>query len=265
MEEYRNRDRGEWPSAQLIDEISELPMLFVLIGHKYCSDSGSQARQSWSHAEYRLISSLPKHIIQGYIAFKYIMKTLLAFRRDQIEIQDGRCRIGSYHFKNVLLHYLERNSPSLVRSSFELIINLCRDLSCHIKKWTLPQYFLVECDLLETVDSAEMHLAQEVVRDILSDPPNALLNIHAHPSEIYGDIGPSQFAGAFRQLSHNRISKRYQTHLLVLLAQIDLHRKLHHKIIQMVDLSGPKNTVRSEPAGLASNLDRIIHYECLPI
>ena len=108
MEDYRNRDRGEWPSAKLIGEISELPMLFVLIGHKHCSESGSQARQSWSHAEYRLISSLPKHIIQGYISFKYIMKTFLAFCQNQIEIQDGRSRIGSYHFKNVLLHHLEK-------------------------------------------------------------------------------------------------------------------------------------------------------------
>ena len=198
MEDYRNRDRGEWPSAKLIGEISELPMLFVLIGHKHCSDSGLQARQSWSHAEYRLISSLPKHIIQGYIVFKYIMKTFLAFRRNQIEIQDGRSRIGSYHFKNVLLHHLEKKSPSLVRSSFELIINLCRDLSCHIKKGKLPQYFLVECNLLETVDSAEKYLAQKVLRDILSDPLNALLKSHAHPSQIYGDIGPSQFTGAFR-------------------------------------------------------------------
>ena len=109
MEEYCNRNRGEWPSAKLIDEISELPVLFVLIGHKDCSDSRAQARQSWSHAEFKLISSLPKHIIQEYVAFKYVVKTLLAFRRDQVEIQNGRSRIGSYHFKNVLLHHLEKN------------------------------------------------------------------------------------------------------------------------------------------------------------
>ena len=46
MEENCNRNQGEWPSAQLIDEISEMPMLFVLIGHKDCSNSRTQARQS---------------------------------------------------------------------------------------------------------------------------------------------------------------------------------------------------------------------------
>ena len=238
LEEYRNRDRGDWPPSKLIDEVSQLPMLFVLIGHKDCSDSNLQARQSWSHCEFKLISGLPKHIIQGYTAFKYTMKTLLAFHRDQIEIEDGRSRIGSYHFKNVLLHHLENHSPSLTRSSFELILNLCRDLSCRIKNGKLPHYFLVECNLLETVDSTEQHLVQEVITDILSDPLSALLKSHAHPSQIYGDIGPSQFVTAFRQLSHNPISRRYQTRLLTLLAQIDLHRKLHHMLTLMVDLGG---------------------------
>ena len=110
MEEYRFRQRGEWPSAQLVDEIAKLPMLFVLVGYKYgsSSDFDVQARQSWSHCEVKLISNLPKHIIQGYIAFKYVMKTCLAFRRGRSKSEDGRSQIGSYHFKNVLLHHLEK-------------------------------------------------------------------------------------------------------------------------------------------------------------
>ena len=82
------RERGEWPSAQLVDEISELQMLFALVGHIDCNESGLQARQSWSHAEFQLISSLPKRIVRGYIAFQYIMKTLLAFRQGEIGIEE---------------------------------------------------------------------------------------------------------------------------------------------------------------------------------
>ena len=157
---------------------------------------------------------------------------------------------------------LKKKSPSLVRSSFELIIDLCRDLSCYIKNGRLPHYFLVECNLLETVDSTEKHLAQTVITEILSDPLNALLKSHARPSLIYGGISPSHFVTAFRQLAHNPTSRRYQTELLALLAQADLHRKLHHMLTQMMDLCSPKIQVRSKPAGLVSDLERLILHEC---
>ena len=149
-----------------------------------------------------------------------------------------------------------------MRSSFELIINLCRDLSCHIKNGRLPHYFLVECNLLETVDSTEQHLAQTVITEILSDPVNALLKSHAHPSLIYGGVSPSHFVTAFHQLAHNATSRKYQTERLTLLAQVDLHRKLIHMLTQMMDLCSPKIRVRSEPTGLVSDLGRITHHEC---
>ena len=260
MEEYRCRKRRDWPSAQLIDELSRLQMLFVLVGYKYgrCSDFNIQARQSWSHCEFKLISSLPKHIIQGYIAFKYIMKTLLASRRNQTEIKDGRSQIGSYHLKNVLLHHLEKQPPSLIKSPFALILNLCRDLSYNIKNETLPNYFLAECNLLETVDPADMCLTQEVIRYILSDPLHALLMSHTRPREIYGDIRPSEFMAAFRQLSHKPTSRENQQHLLEFLEQIDMRRDLHHVLQQLGDKFNPKNTGRKKPVGLVSSLKKII-------
>ena len=262
MDEYRCRERGEWPSAELIEEILGLPMLFVLSGYKNHNNFDLQARHSWSHGEFKLISGLPIHIIQGYIAFKYIMKTQLAIRRSQGKSMDGRSRIGSYHLKNVFLHHLEKQSPSSIKSSFDLILNLCHDLSCHIKNGNLPQYFLAKCNLLETVDPPDMCLTQDIVTYVLSKPMEALLKSHTFPREIYGDIPPSEFVAAFRQLSRNPTSRGCQRNLLTLLAQVDLRRKLHHVLIQIVDSIGLKATMRSKPSGLVSRLEQLINYEC---
>ena len=296
MKEYRCRARGKWPPVQLVDEISRLPMLFVLVGYKCRSDSEPksesdfdiQARQSWSHCEFKLISSLPKHIIQGYIAFKYtmktflscgrsqletikslwassgghieIIKTLLASGRGEMEIEDGRSRIGSYHFKIVLLHHLEKQPQSLMKSSFDLILNLCYDLMHYIQNGNLPNYFLAKCNLLETVDPTDKRLAQTVVNIILSDPLHALLKSHAHPAHVYGNICPSELMAAFRQLSHNPTSSEYQRNLLAFLSPIDLRTKLHYVLQQVGDKNTPKTTMRPKPVGLVRSLEKIIDH-----
>ena len=252
MEEYRSRPRGELPSAQLVDEITKLPMLFVFVRYKYgsSSDFDVQARQSWSHCEVKLISNLPKHIIQGYIAFKYIMKTCLAFRRGRSKSEDGRSQIGSYHFKNVLLHHLEKQSPSSINSSFGLILNLCHDLSYHIRNKQLLNYFLTDCNLLETVDESDMLLTQNVISNILLDPLHALLMSHTHPGKIYGDICPTELVTAFYQLSRSPTSRGCQRNILPMLAQIELRRKLHCVLQQIGDKFNIKNMVRNKPVGL---------------
>ena len=142
MEEYHRRRRREWPSPQLIDEVSKLPMIFVLVGHKDSSYSNLQARQSWSYSEFKLISSLPKHVIQGYIALEYIMKTFLEFRRGQIESNGGRSQIGIYHLKNVLLHHLEKTTTIFGQIFISFVYKPVSRSQLPHSKWETSQLFL---------------------------------------------------------------------------------------------------------------------------
>ena len=202
--EFRSRTRGPWPTADVINYILQLPMLLVLVGHKLSTEFRLEARISWSHLEYKLIKELPESVRQGYIAYKYVMKRFLKAHRGQNEAADGRSKIGSYHLKSVFLHFLEKRPPSLITSPFELFLDLLTHLDVYLQVGKLPHYFLPQCDLLETVGNDERHLARQVIREILSNPLNALLTSPTRPQQIYGEeVSPDDLAVAFhRVLAH---------------------------------------------------------------
>ena len=124
--------------------------------------------------------------------------------RGQNEAADGRSKIGSYHLKSVFLHFLEKRPPSLITSPFQLFLDLLTHLDVYLQVGKLPHYFLPQCDLLETVGNDERHLARRVIREILSNPLNALLTSPTRPQQIYGEeVSPDDLAVAFhRVLAH---------------------------------------------------------------
>ena len=73
-QKIRRKLHRHWPPEHLIQDILQLPMLLVLIGHKYSPDFKRQARLSCSHCELQLIKELPESVKQGYIACKYVLK-----------------------------------------------------------------------------------------------------------------------------------------------------------------------------------------------
>ena len=174
-QEFRVKPHGQWPPAGLLEDILQLPMLLVLVGHKGSPDFKRQARISLSLCELKLIRELSESIRQGYIACKYILKKFLAAYRGQTKDYDGRSRVGSYHIKTVFLHFLHKRPLSMLDRPFLLFIDLLHELDHHLQMKKLPHYFLAQCDLLETVDSEERRIARRAIHAILSDPLAAIL------------------------------------------------------------------------------------------
>ena len=230
MEHYINRLRStEWPSQDQRQQVQQLPMNFVLVGHKDSPRKDQEFRFSWSAAELILICTLPDHIKQGYIAFKYVMKYFLQTNRGQNETGHGRSKIGSYHFKMTLLYHLENTSPSKIKSAFHLMMDLLNKFISYLNDGKLPHYFLPECDLLATVGHKERQLALKSINDIISDPIAAVLKCASVPSELYNDISPDDLVAAFRYVSvHPRCGRRRED-LLFLLSHLDEWRKQRYR------------------------------------
>ena len=258
LNEFSRRARGPWPPRALINYLLHLPMLLVLVGHKLSPEITLQARISWSHAEYILINELPESVRQGFIACKYVMQRFLKAHRDQNEAIDGRSHIGSYHIKTVFLRFLEKRSPSLITSAFGLFLDLFREMDEYLKVGKLPHYFLADCDLLEMVGDDERHLARRVIREIFSDPLNALLSSPSRPQEIYGEVRPDDLVVAFCKTSAHLTRGQYRN-LSELLTRVDERRRQRYREQSEVDRTWPVVSGRAELTTLVDMLKRIEH------
>ena len=261
--EFRSRTRGPWPTADVINYFLQLPMLLVLVGHKLSPEFRLEARISWSHLEYKLIKELPESVRQGYIAYKYVMKRFLKAHRGQNEAADGRSKIGSYHLKSVFLHFLEKRPPSLITSPFQLFLDLLTHLDDYIQVGKLPHYFLPQCDLLETVGNDERHLARRVIREILSDPLNALINSPTRPQEIYGKVSPDHLVIAFQRVSAHPMCEKNWKDLSKLLARVDERRWERYREQRRRDDRDDYHRVsgRAQLTGLVATLKQIQHIQ----
>ena len=222
-------------------------MLLVLVGHKLSPERGLQARISWSHLELHLMLELPDSVRQDYIACKYVLKHFLKVHRGhndagddrsqsvleccasctrrQNEAVNGRSSVGSYHIKTVFLRYLEKTPPLMITSPFWLFLDLLNELDVYLNMGELPNYFLAQCDLLETVDAEERCLARQVIKEILSDPLNALLTSPTDPQQIYGEVHPDLLAVTFRVVSAQPTCQKQRKILSKLLARVDEWRR----------------------------------------
>ena len=251
--------RHGWPSLQQIEDIIQLPMMLVLVGHKLSADHYYQARLSWSFCELYLISALPEHIRQGYIACKYVLKRFLHAYRGEGENCDGRSRVGSFHLKTVFLHHLQNFPPPLIKSPFCLIRDLLLDLDDHLCGGSLPHFFLSDCDLLERVDVEERLVARRAINAILSDPLSAILTSPTDASQIYGYIKPDTLANAFCQMASNPVAERHRQELVDLLVRLDACRHRRYRWQQSSDdcASHLVVTGRPVPVQLAHRLKEL--------
>ena len=230
IKHYINRLSGTgWPSQFQRLMIQRLPMNLVLVGHKESPRKHQEFRLSWSTGEYILTSPLPNHIKQGYNAFKYVMKYFLKINRRQNRTDDGRSKIGSFHFKMTFLYHLENTPPSKINSSFGLMMDLFSDFICYLKHGKLPHYFLPECDLLATVGHDERQIARKSINDILSDPISAVLKCPSVPTQIYGDIQPDDLVTVFHHASTHPCCERSRDELLLLLSCLDEWRQILYR------------------------------------
>ena len=239
---YINRlSSPEWPSHDQRQLIQQLPMNLVLVGHKESPRKDQEFRHSWSTGEMVLTSQLPHHIKQGYIAFKYVMKYFLKMNRGQNKTDDGRSKIGSYHFKTTFLYHLENTPPSKIDSPFGLMMDLFRDFINHLDHDKLPHYFLPECDLLATVGHEERQIARKSIRVILLDPISAVLKCPPAPTQIYGTIHPGDLVTVFHQVSTHPCCERSRDDLLLLLSRLDEWRQQCYRRQLELDNHPPKD------------------------
>ena len=238
IKHYINRlGSTEWPSRIQRLMIQQLPMNLVLVGHKESPRKHQEFRLSWSTGEYILTAPLPNHIKQGYIAFKYVMKYFLKMNRRQNKTDDGRSKIGSFHFKMTFLYNLENTPPSKINSPFGLMMDLLNDFICYLNHGKLPHYFLPECDLLATVGYEERQIARKCINDILSDPISAVLKCPSAPTLIYGDILPDNLVTIFHLVFTHPCCERIRDELLLILSRLDEWRQLPYRIQLELDNS----------------------------
>ena len=248
-----------WPSLHQIEYIIKLPMMLVMVGHKLSVEHYYQARLSWSFCELYLISQLPEHIKQGYIACKYVLKRFLHAYRGQDEDGDGRNRVGSFHLKTVFLRYLQNFPPSVIKSPFCLMLHLLLELDDRLCAGSLPHVFLPQCDLLERVEKEERLVAHRAIGDILTDPLSAILTSPTDSLKIYGDVTPETLADAFCQMSSKSACEQNRQHLDDLLTRLDACRQKRYHWQQSADdcSSFLLVTGRSLPVQLTQKLQEI--------
>ena len=243
----------EWPSQAQRHQIQQLPMNLVLVGHKDSPRKHQEFRLSCSTVELVLISALPTHIKQGYIAFKYVMKYFLKIYRGQNETGDGRSKIGSFYFKSTLLYHLEKTQLSNIISPFDLMMDLLSNFLGYLNHGKLPHYFFPECDLLATVGYDERQIAIKSINRILSDPIAAVLKCPAVPRQIYGDILPEELVDVFFGVSTHPHCEWRRDELILVLSRLDEWR---HQVYHEVLVEDSKDGVsgRPKPRGLVRGI-----------
>ena len=229
MVSYKERPRKHWPSTAQLKNFMNQPMLLVMVGPKDAQDSYLMFRISWSPLELLLISSLPMWLKQGYVCFKYTIKSALKNLRPENSTGDGRSWVGSYHLKTVFLRYLEEHPPQNEGSPFQLILDLCQDLQYYLLIRCLPHYFLPECDLLRTVNDEERQWAIQAVGKVIAWPLKAILQSPSEPWDIYGDHSPNVLIHGLYNVSSQPSCPERREDLQRLLRHLDEHREGLHR------------------------------------
>ena len=228
MASYKERLRKHWPSTTLLGALEAQPMILVMVGPKDAQDSYLMFRVSRSTLETILISSLAHWVKQGYVSFKYTVKSILKSLRPKSSVGEGRSQVGSYHLKTVLLRHLEEHPPQQEGSPFQLMLDLCQDLQHYLLMGCLPHYFLPECDLIRTVGDEERQCALQAVSRVIADPLVAILQSPSAPGVIYGDQSPDDLSRCFSDVSCLPFCPERREGLKRLLCRLDKHRwRLH--------------------------------------
>ena len=260
MASYKERTKKHWPFQSLLDALMQQPMILVMVGPKDAQNSYLMFRVSWSALELILISSLGLWLKQGYVCFKYTVKSVLKSLRledsDSYSAREGRSQVGSYHLKTVFLRHLEKHSPQQEGSPFQLMLDLCHDLQHCLLMGCLPHYFVPDCDLLRTVGKEEKQYALQAVGKVIADPIVAILNSPSKPRHIYGNHhSPDYFKGCFREVSFLRSCPERWERLRRLLRRLDDHREGLHQ--EQLERDGRRVSGRPGLVRLADYLQNI--------
>ena len=143
QEEWLHRHRAfNWPSPELIKQISQGGCELVSVGSHLSNGSPLEWRISSSFAEKLLIRSFNIYQIQCY----FLLKLILTFLIKPL-LPETLC---SYHMKTVMLHIVESTDPEIWREDnlSNCFITCLQGLRMYLKADFLPQYFILTHNLL---------------------------------------------------------------------------------------------------------------------
>ena len=143
----------------------------------------------------------------------------------------------------------------MITSPFSLFLDLLHELNTYLKGGKLPHYFVAQCNLLETVEDGELRIAQQVIKEILSDPLNALLTSPTAPQEIYGEVHPDYLVSAFSRVFSQPTCEQSWRDLSDLLARVDERRRQRYR--EQCERDGRRVSGRAELTGLVDMLKQI--------
>ena len=186
---YTRKRFVEWPRKDTIEKMFKIRGLLVCASDKLSTNEKQhlQFRYSFSCQEVMLANDMPCWVKQGYIAFKYTMKSVL--KREKQSSQQGKVdSFCSYHLKTILLWTLERETTWHVQCPFHFMMILLDELQTCLdsKPPTLSHYFIPAHNLLQNVGKEEIDMVRSVMADIQADPVLAILNSPQSPGTLYG-------------------------------------------------------------------------------
>ena len=190
MQDFCKRQRpGRWPYQRTMDLMCNTPGMLVCVGHKSSPPvlQRTQFRFSFSIQEVLLAKDMPPWVKQGFIAFKYTVKTELK-KVKQSAVSEGRSYISTYHLKTVLLWMLEQNNHLWnVQCPFHIFLLLVRSFKSHLLSTppNIPNYFIPECNLLENTDVTEIESALHVLHQTETDSVSAILGSPQFPEIVF--------------------------------------------------------------------------------
>ena len=178
----RQQQNKKWPRKETLSDIEKLHGVLVCIGHKASRTPELEYRYSFSAHELLLAKDMPKWVRQGYVTFKYTVKTGIELLREAEETSNdqqtsqGRSLISTYHCKTALLWQLDDSKSWQSEESFGLFRLLVKRLHGYIHDQFLPHYFMPECNLLECVSDSEIEYARTCLESILQNPLQNIFN-----------------------------------------------------------------------------------------
>jgi len=166
----------DWPKRGLISEIVSEGCHIVPVSHHQNGDSLLQTewRLSFSNAEKKLVDSLTIEQRQSYIMAKLVMKQVIQEIKDNHQEPSVEKTSSSYHLKTIFLWKCEEKPLEDWNNLLESVVDLLSALVDHLRKGSIPQYFIPENNLIHNIQENVLVSVADGITAALADLPMIL-------------------------------------------------------------------------------------------
>ncbi|KAL9955380.1 hypothetical protein ACROYT_G036691 [Oculina patagonica] len=171
---------ADWPKRGLISEVVDEGCHVVPISHN--CDSGddlceTEWRLSFSNAEKKLVDSLTTGQRQSYIMAKLIMKQVIQKMKDSSSYLSVEKTPSSYHLKTIFLWKCEEKPLKEWNNLLESVVDLLNALVDHLRKGSIPQYFIPENNLIDNIKQNVFDSVADQIAAAINDLPTILHHV----------------------------------------------------------------------------------------